>query len=284
MTHAKASLLVKHTAIFTYLGSNIPFNFWTNTTVGNPPDTVLFLGTGQIGKIPGWIARAAPTGLVVVDGMPHWHSDPTADDLVSFANNYMQCAFEAVLNTFDRAAMHVIGESQAAPSVIWLANQLPDKVTNIALVLPMGLNTSSFGATDEARFAELRRRALKSILQRDQSALWDVRNLYISGVVAKIIIAGLRDGSTVRKYTKGISQDMIKDFKQLLADRPHHRITLLLGGKDHVFPASEITESLKQAAISKVNIEILPEKSHGSLAVRSARPLVSRAMAAVRLA
>jgi len=46
-------------AYFTYRNKQIPFSFWVNPGY-TQPDTIIFLGTGQIKRIPYWVAKAAP--------------------------------------------------------------------------------------------------------------------------------------------------------------------------------------------------------------------------------
>ena len=280
MLKNKAMQVKKHQALFAYANKEIPFYFWLQESTA-PPDTVFFLGTGQVGKIPRWIAQIAPAGVVVVEGIPHWHSDASASDLVEFSLAYTKCAYEAVLETFKLPSMNIIGESQACPPTIWLANQLPEKIRNIALILPMGLNTSSFGETDDAKFKELRKRSLQTILHPEQ---FDLRNLYAAMQLLRIILSGMKDGSTVKKYTKGISQDITEEFRALLKHREmkSHSVTLFLGERDKLFPAHEIEQSLKKASINTAYIEIIPRKSHTSLVVKTARPIISRVVEVVR--
>jgi pimeloyl-ACP methyl ester carboxylesterase len=284
MSRTGHSLPVKHRSTFDYSGKEIPFYFWSNDNQDIPPDAVIFLGTGQVARITKWVASGAPPGVVVVGGLPHWHSDPSAKDLVAFSNAYTKCAYETALRTFGASSMHVIGESQAAPSTIWLANHLREKIDNVALVLPMGLNTRHFGATDGERFRELRKRSLRTLLQIGQSPFHDLRNIYISALLAKIILLGVRDSSTTKKYTMGISQDMLEDFRTLLEDwRGLQRtVTLFVGDEDRIFVASEIMQSLKKASINNVHLEVVAHTSHSSLAIRSSQPLLKRAVAGVR--
>lgn len=280
MQQNKAKRAKKHRALFAYADKKVPFYFWLQES-DTPPDTVLFLGTGQVGKIPRWVTQAAPSGVVVVEGLPHWHSNASASDLVEFSLAYTKCAYEAVLETFQLSSMNIIGESQACPPTIWLANQLPEKTRNIALILPMGLNADSFGETDEAKFKELRKRSLQTILQPEQ---FDLRNLYAAMQLLRIILSGIRDGSTVKKYTKGISQDITEEFRTLLKHRAmkSHSVTLFIGERDKLFPTHEIEQSLKKASINNVHIEIIPRKSHTSLVVKTARPIINRVVEMVR--
>lgn len=269
MTQPRSSLVNKHTAFFLYQGKKIIFNFYAKQQAGTLVDTALFLGTGQVGRVPRWVAANVPAGVVVIEGLPHWESEPDGSDLVVFSQLYIQSAYEAVLKTFKISAMHIIGSSQAAPGVIWLANNT-EQIKNVALVLPMGLNTAHFGSGGEARFKELRKRALLTVLQKDQSVLGDIRNVYISLNLIRIILAGISDGSTVNKYTVGISQDMTETMRQLTAKQKHLRrkLRVYVGEQDKVFPPNEIQQTLNEAGIQDVAIITVPDISHGSLATR----------------
>jgi pimeloyl-ACP methyl ester carboxylesterase len=265
--------IVKHSTSFQYRDRKVKVTFYVKEDTDVVVDTILFLGTGQVGKIPRWVAANMPNGVVVVEGLPHWESQTDGSDLVAFSHSYTQTAFEAILKTFKCSAMHIIGSSQAAPSTIWLANSKSGKVKNIALVLPMGLNTAYFGANDKDRFKELRKRALLTMLQKDQHVFSDLRNMHISLTLIRIILAGIGDGSTVKKYTVGISEDMTEATRRLIARQKqlHRKLLLYIGENDKVFPPNEIRQSLSKAGIYNVSIVIMPNVSHSSLAMRKYR-------------
>lgn len=267
----------KYTTFFLYGGKKITYNFYARQDVGVEVDSVLFMGTGQIGKIPMWTAANMPAGTVVVEGLPHWESDPSGKDLVAFSHAYTRSVYETVLATFKCAAMHIIGSSQAAPSVIWFARNHSEQVKNVALLLPMGLNTIHFGADDQARFRTLRRRALVTMMQNDQSVFGDVRNAYISLCLLRIILAGIKDGSTVRQYTVGISQDMSEDMRQLATtqQRLGRNLMVYVGARDKVFPPHEVQQALEDAGIKGVALSTVPGISHASLATQKCMPLLA---------
>lgn len=267
----------KHEAYFTYLGKQIPFSFWVNLS-DTCPDTVIFLGTGQIKRIPYWVAKAAPAGVVVVGGLPHWHSDPTAEDIITFTQEYTKCAFLAILKIYSQQSMHVIAQSQAAPGVLWLANEISEKVGNIALVLPMGLNTKYLGDADEERYNELKKRSVKSLFHSEQL---EPKNIYAGLILAKIIAQGHKDGSTKRKYTKGVSHNALDELAAALKHGGRN-ISIFLGEDDVLFPASEIRNSLTTAAITAVHTEVIPKKSHTSLTTKQSTQMIARAIRALR--
>lgn len=220
----------------------------------------------------------------MVQGLPHWRSHPSGNDLIDFATAYTLCAFKTVLRVFGAKSLNLVGTSQAAPSTIWLANHIPDQVGNVVLLSPMGLNTASFGSTDKARFRELRRRGMRSLLQMRAPGAFDPRNLYMGGMLLAIVIAGLHDGSTVNKYTVGISHDMLGEFQLLAAGQAKrgHSLTLFLGEKDLVFPVAEIRKSLQSVDLGGVHIEVIPNLTHTSLALKAGKTYLPRVITAVR--
>lgn len=267
----------KHDAFFNYRDKQIPFSFWVNR--GNThPDTIIFLGTGQIKRIPYWVAKAAPAGVVVVEGLPHWHSDPNAEDIVTFTQEYTRSAFLTILKMYAQNNMNIIAQSQAAPGVLWLANELSEKVGNVALILPMGLNTEHLGNTNEQRYNELKKRSAKSLFHPEQLEL---KNIYAGLILAKIIARGYSDGSTKRKYTKGVSYSALNELADMLKNN-RRSVYLFLGEDDILFPVSEVRSSLHKAMITAVNIEVVPKKSHTSLTTRQSVRMIARAIHAVR--
>lgn len=267
----------KHTAYFIYQNKRIPFSFWVNSG-DTHPDTVIFLGTGQIKRIPYWVAKTALSGTVVVEGLPHWHSNPNAEDIVSFTQEYTKCALLTILKLHNRSRMHLLAQSQAAPGVLWLAAQLPGNVGNIALILPMGLTVNHLGNTNEERYDELKKRSLKSLFHPEQLG---AKNIYAGLILAAIIARGHTDGSTKRKYTKGVSHNALDDLATVIKGNVH-KVSLFLGEDDVLFPADEIKYSLAEANLTNVGIEVMPKKSHTSLTTKQSTEMVNRAIRAVR--
>jgi hypothetical protein len=284
MTNRTNREIFSQKAVFMYHAKQIVFRFWWHAEPGDDPDTILFLGTGQVGKTAKWVAAAVPAGVVVVEGLPHWHSHASAHDLVDFSNIYTKYAYEAVLEKFKRSRMHVVSESQAAPGVMWLINQVPEKISNAAFILPMGLNAGYFGNTDRERRRILGQRSLQTLLQPEQSPLHDVRNLYIATMLVRVNSRGLLNGSTLKKYTHGIAQDMLDEFRLLVGNAAQYNrhVSLLLGGKDKIFPAHEIKTALGMRLLDRIHIYDFPNVTHGSLAVRGSKPLLDCAVKAVR--
>lgn len=274
----------KHTATFWYGSQEIKFNFWASSGKSTPIDVVIFLGTGQVGRMPRWVAQAAPPGVAVVDGLPHWMAHPSARDLTEFSREYASAAFKAVLNTFDVVSMHVVTISQAAPSAIWMAQYMPDNVRNIALVAPLGFNKGAFGDTEQTRLKELKKRALATILQPAQSPLRDPRNLVILLQLLQTRLSESTWGASDKKYAVGLNSDIL-ELTRLVARKREHTGKLLmifLGEDDKIFPPHEILDTLKKAKLEQIRVEVLHGLTHASFAIRSNKPALTDIVSKVR--
>lgn len=273
----------KYTGVFAFAGKDTAFNVWS-IPAEKPPDTIIFLGAGQVGAVPRWVAQAAGEGVVVVDGLPHWEAHPSGKDTADFTTAYARAALTHTLKTFGVSAMHVMAESQAAPGVVILVRDLPDKVRNLALIRPLGFSARALGESDKIRMRTFRRRFFKSALQFSQSLLHDVRNV---GIALTMIRVALREPSFVsfnNKYAIGVSYDLLEDCREVakIQQRKHSSFTLLLGEKDRLFPPKEVSEALASAGIEGVSIQVMPRVGHASLAVRASRTTLKQALHVIR--
>ena len=283
MNNAK-SILQKHKATFRYDKEEIPFYFWSHLSgETDSVDTIIFLGSGQRGKITKWVVGNAPAGTVVVEGLPHKQADRSADDLKEFAHQYTNTAFLAVLNTFNLASASIVAESQAAPGAIWVALDYLDRVRGVTLIAPLGLTAHILGVSSKTRLAELKRRAFLSAMQFAQSPLYDLRNFYLSALMLHAVLYDARWNVSGQKYAVGSSHDLREECRNLASQlyKKGTRLTLILGERDKLFPPSEIVASIEEATIQPVNIIVL-ETSHASLATRGGRHILSEAVRAVR--
>lgn len=72
------------------------------------PDVVILLGAGQTDAIARMVVGRAGAGVVVVGGVPHWHADPSAEDIEDFTTLYFESAYRKILDTFRAASMHIL--------------------------------------------------------------------------------------------------------------------------------------------------------------------------------
>jgi hypothetical protein len=274
----------KHTAMFLYQGKQIPFDFWAQPDDKGSVDTIVFLGTGQTGKLPRWAAESALPGTVVVAGAPHWIADPSGSDLYEFAYDYTLTAFKAVETEFKLKSAHIIGESQAVPGVVRLGLGESQLVGNVALVAPLGFTATILGDTPEARLRELKKRAKRTLMQPALSPLIDWRVAYAAYSIMRGVRAETVKGASDRKYATGLSYDLTGDFRELvdIQTYKHARVVLILGQDDLVIPASEVVGSLEKAGIRDVPTVVLPGAAHASLGVRAGKATLVRAIQEVR--
>lgn len=263
-------MLQRHNFFFDYRDQQIPFHVWSHLESGQKPTTVILLGTGQTGRLPYWVARAAQPGTLVVQGSPHWKSHPSAEDIYDFMHGYTAAALRSVQQEFALDRIQLIAESQAAPSAVVAACTMPGLIHNVVLIAPLGFCAQSLGDTPEARLRMLQRRAFRSMFQLPQSPLHDPRNFYAGVMILRAIFAEAERGASRRKYAQGLSYDMREDCRELLAlqRKTGAHCTVLLGKRDRLFPADEVTDVIKSAGLDELRVHILPDMTHSSLATR----------------
>lgn len=265
---------------FRYGDKEIAFNFWLATKDGLPPDTIIFLGAGQVGSIPRWVARSAGSGVIVVDGLPHWESHPSGHDTAQFAIAYVQSAFEVIQKEFGLRELNVIAESQAALATVILARTVPDMIRNVVLARPVGFSVRAFGATDQERLRVFRRRILQTAFQ----LIHHPRNLAIAMIMLRAMLREPSLTALNKKYAVGISYDLSQDYKQVAESqkRKGHSLVILLGDRDRLFPSSEILAAFKALQLDDTSIRIVPKTGHASFATPSSRALLGLAIDIVR--
>jgi hypothetical protein len=274
----------KHSRLFSYSGNEIPFSYWSNIEDDGAPDTVIFLGAGAVGAVPRMVVNRAGMGVVVVEGVPHWHADQSGTDIPEFSRSYFLSVYRTILDAFGVTSLHVIGESQAAPAPVFLSISLPKSVRNIALIRPLGFTVNTFGDTPNTRMKVFRKRILQTYLQLPQSFLHDPRNLLVSLTVIRAMLSEPTIASLSRKYAAGISYDLLRECK--LAAKLQHKagntLTLILGEKDKMFPPNEIITALGSLKIEDIDIVTVPQDTHSSLAVRASERVLRTALEKVR--
>lgn len=284
VTTMKKPILQRHTSVFRYGQKEIFFRFWSHASSKNiPTDTVIFLGSGQSGRIAKWAAGNAPAGTIVVEGLPHKEADRSACDLKEFTHDYTSTAFLAVLKMFGISSANIIAESQAAPGVVWAALDHLDQVGNIVLIAPLGLTAHILGDSPKARLRELKKRAFLSAMQFAQSPFYDSRNLYIGLLMIHAVLFDARWNTSGQKYAVGASHDLREDCRKLATQLANkgHELTFIVGERDKMFPAREVSASIEEAGV-KHAITVSLKISHTSLAVRYGKQILNLAIQTVR--
>jgi pimeloyl-ACP methyl ester carboxylesterase len=275
--------LNRHKRIFVYSQKSIRYTFVSNLTDDQRPDVVIFLGAGEISLITQMVAKRAGAGVVVVDGLPHWHADYETTAIEDFTKRYLANAYVEVLATFAKKSMHVLAESQAALAATALAGTTKD-MGNLGLICPVGFSAQAFGDTKTARLRSFRKRILKTSLQYRQSVLYDPRNFIVGLIILRAMLREPSLTSLAEKYAAGISYDSLEDLRRASSARYHagSGVYLILGQNDKLFPPTEITFAIDSANIPHVTITIVPSATHSSLATRAGREELSAALRAVR--
>lgn len=262
----KPSPVTQYTDSYKYNGKTIRFKYYCKTK-SSPIDTLLFLGTGQRGKLPLWTAQAATHGTAVVEGAPHWHARDDAKDLYEFMAAYSDAAFDTVINKLHLKKVNIIGESQAVPGLLHTAIRFPERIGTICLIAPLGFSSDYFGNNNLNRVKTLQKRALQTMTQRPQSPFYDSKNIYLMGMLFVIILRGLKSGAAQNQYAKGLAYDSRTELETLLKNNvPIH---IFLGSEDTVFRSQEISEALKRYSdFDNLKLYSLQEATHASLGTR----------------
>jgi len=269
---------------FRFRGKVIEYVLWSNVASVQKPDVVIMLGAGQVGALPRIVAKRAGPGVVVIGGVPHWHADPSAQDIEDFTLHYFESAYQSVLQIFGVSSMHIVAESQATPVALVLGRKLKDRVRNIVLMRPLGFSVQAYGATPEERFKTFRRRIVRTSLQYRQSPLYDPRNVIAALTLMRAMMREPTLQSLNKKYIAGISYDAVKDLERT-AEMRHlagNHVTLVLGGKDKMFPAQEVLETLKRSHIPHVTTIVLPKASHSPISIRDSQKVLKTSLRVAR--
>ncbi len=276
-----SSPIRKCTRRYTYDGRTVTYHFWSH---GDDIDTVIFLGSGQTGKTPKWVAELGGKGVLVVDGLPHWKAHPSGNDLKKFSAVYTLTAYREVLRTYAKTSLNVIGISQAAPGVVWLAQEAPKSVSNIGLAVPLGLTMHYFGDNPSARLRELKRRVYYGLRQNNVLSALSAREVYVALTLLRTRFSESERGASDNKYAAGLSYDLREDCRQVFQNQRRNgkSLTIFLGQKDTIFPPTEVVESLQQAGLHDIKTVVMPGLSHPSFVSPRDQADLRRIIKAVR--
>jgi len=270
---ANGLIVQKHTFSYTYDGQTISFDVWSSNTTTHV-DTVIFLGTVQIGKLPAWIAEVSPEKTVVVQGLPHWLAKADGSDLLTFTEQFTEVAFKSVLDTYHTTQVTLIAESQAAPCVTGLAasEEYAPKVKGLILLQPLGLNASSFTGAPAERIKAFKKRIARNFRYQLSSILLDKRLRHNHLQMYKTV--GYDNARFSDQYNTGLLSDAVPDLKRVY--KQHKLLAVICGANDMLFPIAEIKDTLKKAGIDAPVVAI-PKVPHSPLATRLGNRLLQAA-------
>lgn len=260
---------------FTYLyqGKPIDYSVWF-TSNDKTMNTIVFLGTVQIDKLPEWVARACPPGTAIVQGAPYWHTKPDGSDIPDFMIGYTKSALKEIAAHHTISSLNVLADSQAVPAVIriFTLKQYAPTLKSLVLLQPLGLNPNAFRGTENERIAILKRRVARNAYHQIPSLVFDSRLRYNHRLLNKV--ASLRNPRVKAQYSSGLEHSALPDLKKLT--ELGAKVTIVCGAKDKMFPADEIESSLKQEgiAIPMVSVRSVP---HSPLATKQGLKLLNAA-------
>lgn len=246
---------------FQYHGKKIHYDVW-QAEPRVAPRTVLFLGAAQVGVLGERTARHCPPSTVVIQGLPHWLVDDK--DISAFATTYSKEAFKAIVAHFHIRNVDVLVESQAATSVIKLfaSPEFESHLKNLVFIQPLGLNQAAFGNAVDPFSLFLHRTLQNAKHQGFQLFEW----MFYRNARQILKHLDLRDPNFRIHYTTGLQQDIAVELRNLHRTGKH-RVAIICGEKDRIFPPSEIQATLDQHGIH-IPIQQISKVPHSPLTTK----------------
>lgn len=247
------SAMIRKDCTYEYHNMRIPYVIWF-TDDSKTIDTVIFLGSGQIDKLPEWVAEACPPKTAIIQGAPHWHARPDGSDIPEYMFEYTRSAFDQVLAARPTDTLHVIADSQAVPGVVKLftLDTYQKLLGKAVFIQPLGLTARIFGGTDEERMSLFKKRVIWNGYHQILSLISDRRLRYNHRLISRV--ANFKDPVAIAHYNSGLLYDSLPDIKALYLQNRH--ISIICGSNDRIFPAHEIESSLGEHNLSVPVFEI----------------------------
>jgi len=239
---------------YKYNGQSIDYSIWS-TAVTSEVETVVFLGTVQIGNAASWVAEDCPPNTIVVQGAPHWFAKDDGSDIPDFMFDFTKDAFINILGIFHIRNVHVIAESQAVPGVVRLfaLDKYRAFLRDIVLLQPIGLNQQAFSGDEKSRIHTFKRRIAHNAQHQLLSLLSDSRLRYSHRIFMKEV--DFRDAKSRAQYDSGLLYNAVPDITKLY--ETNQRIAIVCGADDKIFPPSEIRDTLEQHRLD-IQLHIVP--------------------------
>ena len=263
--------MVRHEFSYIYRDTNIPYVIYSNTDEPTI-ETILFLGTVQVGKLPKWVAELCPTRTAVVQGAPHWNAKADGSDIPAFVRGFTKSAFANVFRAFSVSSPIVIADSQAAPAVVSLFASSRYDWSKLVLLQPLGLTVKAYGNSSKERATTLKRRVVSNARYQLLPLLYDKRLRYNHKLLNKTV--NMRDTKATAQYTAGLKYDIVPELAKLY--NVNQNIVVICGEYDKLFPASEIRKSLRKSNVS-LKITTVKKVPHSPLASRQGGKLLNEA-------
>lgn len=253
--------MTKSSYSFKYGSIRIPYDVW-QTDPDTAPKAILFLGAGQVGLLAQWVAEHCPPGTLIVQGMPHWLVSDV--DIVNFAYTYIEKIVGKLVPVHNLSKVNILAESQAAAAVTYVfANSHYKTLLNgFVLIQPLGLNPTAYTKTSKPLtiFAKRTAQNLKSQLPQ---FMFESRLRHNARQLSRVV--NFRNPILRAHYESGLKSNLAPDL--LTIHRDGHRVAIVCGSKDALFPPSEIADTLQTYRLN-VPLFQLPTVPHSPLATR----------------
>lgn len=239
-------------------------------------DTLLMLGTVQVGKLAEWVATACPPGAIVVEGAPHWLAKADGSNIPQFMAEYSRQSLQFVLQAYKPKNLHVIAESQAVPGTLMTLRDASCRkhVSSITLLQPLGFNTAAFGQTDAQRIQTFKRRISQNMRHQIRALLSDSRLRYNHRQLLRTV--DVKSAEALAQYASGLSYNAIPDLQYM--HNKHVPVRIVCGHNDTIFRPAEIQNTITQNNIA-ITIAAIPGIPHSPLATRLGMSLLRAALA-----
>lgn len=269
--------MTKKDYIYSYGEQEIPYTIWF-TDDSAQVETIIFLGTVQINKIPAWVAENAPPRTAVVQGAPHWHAKPDGSDIPQYMFEFAESAFREIISNNQAGELNIIADSQAVPCVLQLfaIKEYEKYLKQLILLQPLGLNRNSFIGDSDQIIKIFKNRIVKNAYHQLTSLLLDGKLRYNHRLLTKTV--SFRDPVAWAQYSVGLQHDSITELR-LLHDKGYP-VTIICGDKDRIFPHDEIRRNLSAANVD-VDIRLVKGVPHSPLATAKGSRLLDEAYEAI---
>ncbi len=256
-----SSKVIKRSYSFKYGTARIAYDVW-QTGPDVDPEAILFLGAGQVGLLAQWVAEHCPPGTLVVQGMPHWLVSDV--DVITFAYTYIEKVISKLVPVHNLSKVNVLAESQAAAATtfVFANTRFRALLKDFVLIQPLGLNPAAYSKASNPLTIFARRTAqnLKSQLPQ---FMFESRLRHNARQLSRIV--NFRNPILRAHYESGLKSDLSPDL--LTLHHTGHRIAVIIGTKDALFPPNEIAETLQKNGLA-VPLFQLPAVPHSPLATR----------------
>ncbi len=247
---------------------------WHIGKKSDPVQTVVFLGSLQVGQLAAWAADWCPEGTIIVQGAPHWIADTNGSDIATYVHSFTVSALDEILTQYAITKVRIIAESQAVPCVLTIFSQPPYSmyVNQITLLQPLGLNPQAYSGTAVKRLAIFQRRILRNAVYQLAALVRDRRLRHNHHFLSKTI--DLRDARIRAHYANGLACNALPNLKRVV-DRTIP-VSIICGDHDMLFPRSEIAAACAPIA-PEVTIRSVKGVPHSPLGTRHGHRLLAAA-------